>query len=245
MPGNKKYSRKRSFWKYTYYITMTILAVVNTAFLICNWFDLTLQLNNESLLLSVVGFFFAFAGINIYSIFNTNIDSEKNALQDLQKKYDGELRLSSQMLQFPQELIMIWHTSQYIATAKVMQNKSFIWLTDLKKRMKRQRDFVQGLREHYQIDIHERYRDDLANLAQGVLMVLEQHRDSINSNNDFFAPLLSNMDTYNSMLDNVILFIEETRSYQYEPDLPEKEMNFWDKTKSIYKYAVKTFKRHR
>lgn len=243
MHENKKYSRKHSFWKYTYYISMTILAVVNTVFLICNWFDLTLQLNNESLLLSVVGFFFAFAGINIYSIFNTNIDSEKNALQDLQKKYDGELRLSSQMLKFPQELIMIWHTSQYIATAKVMQSKSFDWLTDLKKRMKRQRDFVQGLREHYQIDIHERFRDDLANLAQGVLMVMEQHRDSINSNDDFFAPLPTNKDTYNSMLNDVILFIEETRSYQYESELPEKELNFWGKAKSIYNYALKLFKR--
>lgn len=243
MPENRNYSRKRSFWKYTYYITMTILAIVNTVFLVCNWFDLTLQFNNESLLLSVVGFFFAFAGINIYSIFNTNIDSEKNALQDLQRKYDGELRLSSQMLQFPQELIMIWHTSQYIATAKVMQSKSFDWLTDLKKRMKRQRDFVQGLREHYQIDIHERYRDDLANLAQGVLMVMKQHKDNINSNNDFFAPLLNNKNTYNSKLDDIILFLEETRSYQYELELQEKEMNFWGKVKSICTYALKTFKR--
>lgn len=244
MTENKNYNRKRSFWKYTYYISMTILAVVNTAFLICNWFDLTLQLNNESLLLSVVGFFFAFAGINIYSIFNTNIDSEKNALQDLQRKYDGELRLSSQMLQFPQELIMIWHTSQYIATAKVIQSKSFDWLTDLKKRMKRQRDFVQGLREHYQIDIHERYRDDLANLAQGVLMVMEQHRDCIIRNDDFFAPLpTTNKDTYNSILNDVIQFVEETRSYQYEPELPEKELDIWGKVKSIYKYALKTFKR--
>ena len=85
MPKTKKYSRKRSFWKYTYYITMTILAIVNSVFLICNWYSLSLQLSNESLLLSVVGFFFAFAGINIYSIFNTNIDSEKNALHELQK----------------------------------------------------------------------------------------------------------------------------------------------------------------
>ena len=147
------------------------------------------------------------------------------------------------MLQFPQELIMIWHTSQYVATAKIMQSKSFDWLTDLKKRMKRQRDFVQGLREHYQIDIHERYRDDLANLAQGVLMVMEQHKDSINRNNTFFAPLPSNKDTYNSMLDDVINFIEETRTFQYEPELPEEKMNFWGKAKCIYKYALRTFKK--
>lgn len=243
MSEMKIFSRKRAFWKYAYNISMTILAVVNTVFLLCNWCDLTINLNNESILLSVVGFFFAFAGINIYSIFNTNIDSEKSALQELQRKYDGELRLSSQMLQFPQELIMIWHTSQYISTAKVIQSKSFDWLRDLKKRMKNQRDFVLGLRDHYQIDIHERYRDDLANLAQGVLMVIKQHKESITCNNDFFKPIPSNKDTYISILDDVIQFVEETKTYDYEPELPEVELNLWGKVKKVYNYAVKSFRR--
>lgn len=243
MPEIKKNSRKRAFWKYTYYITMTILAVVNTVFLLCNWQDLTINLNNESILLSVVGFFFAFAGINIYSIFNTNIDSEKSTLQELQRKYDGELKLSSRMLQFPQELIMIWHVSQYLSTAKVIQSKSFDWLRDLKKRMKNQRDFVLGLRDHYQIETHERYRDDLANLAQGVLMVMEQHKESISRNNDFFRPLQSNKNNYISILNDVIRFVEETITYDYEPELPEVELNLWGKVKKVCSYAWKTFKR--
>ena len=190
---------------------MSILATVNTAFLVCNWKDLTINLTNESLLLSVVGFFFAFAGINIYSIFNTNIESEKSALRELQRKYDGELKLSSQMLQFPQELIMIWHTSQYIASANVIQNKSFDWLKDLKKRMKSQRDFVQNLLNHFQIEVHNRYRDDLANLAKGVLMVMKQHQTTINGNEEFFSPLTSNKGTYNNLLIDVIKFLEKEK----------------------------------
>lgn len=244
--GNEKgFNRRKAFWKYTFYITMSILAIVNTAFLICNWQDLTPNLNNESLLLSVVGFFFAFAGINIYSIFNTNIESEKAALRDLKKKYDGELRLSSQMLQFPQELIMIWHTAQYIVTAKVFQSKAFDWIGDLKKRMKGQRDFVQGLRDHYQAEAHARYRDDLANLAKGVQMVMEQHRKTINSDETFFAPIPENKDNYNTRLDDVIKFIDETVTYDYEPELPEVELGFWDKAKKVYGYAVRTFKREK
>ena len=243
MPKGTIFSRRRVFWKYTFYITMSILAVVNSTFLICNWQSLTLGLNNESLLLSVVGFFFAFAGINIYSIFNTNIESEKAALRALQEKYDGELRLSAQMLRFPQELIMIWHIAQYISTAKVIQSKSFDWLRDLKKRMKSQRDFVQGLRDNYQIEIHERYRDDLANLAQGVLMVMSQHLERINISNEFFVPIVNNKDTYITNLEDVIQFIEETVTYEYEPELPQVELSTWDKTKKVFQYALKTFKR--
>ena len=243
MSKGTHFNRKKVFLKYTFYITMSILAAVNTAFLVCNWKDLTINLNNESLLLSVVGFFFAFAGINIYSIFNTNIESEKSALRELQRKYDGELKLSSQMLQFPQELIMIWHTSQYIASANVIQNKSFDWLKDLKKRMKNQRDFVQNLRDHFQTEVHDRYRDDLANLAKGVLMVMEQHQTTINGNEGFFSPLASNKDTYNTLLSDVIHFLDETITYEYEPELPHVELGVWGKTKQIYRYALKTFKR--
>ena len=241
MIETKTFSRKKAFWKYTYYITMSILAVTNTVFLICNWSNLSLQFSNESLLLSVVGFFFAFAGINIYSIFNTNIDSEKSALQELQKKYDGELRLSALMLRFPQELIMIWHTSQYISSAKEMNGKSFDWLRDLKKRMKSQREFVQGLRDHYQIEIHEHYRDDLANLAQGVLMVMKQHQDRINNNDEFFIPMITNKDTYNKILVDTILFIEETITYDYEPELPQVKLNYLEKIKKVLIFAKKLF----
>jgi len=241
MPTEEQFNRKKVFWKYTFYITMSILAVTNTAFLICNWQDLKPNLNQESLLLSVVGFFFAFAGINIYSIFNTNIENEKAALQELKRKYDGELKLSSEMLQFPQELIMIWHTSQYIAMANVMQGKSFDWLRDLKKRMKRQRDFVQDLRDHYRTEVHNRYRDDLSNLAKGVLMVLKQHQASINSHDAFFSPLPSNKDNYNSVLNDVISFLDETVTFEYEPEIPPVELSFWAKAKQLYRFARKTF----
>lgn len=243
MCGHKSFDRKVVFWKYVFYITMSILAIVNTVFLLHNWNGWTINLNRESLLLSVVGFFFAFAGINIYSIFNTNIESEKSALMELQKKYDGELRLSSKMLQFPQELIMIWHLSQYISSAKHMQAKSFDWLRDLKQRLNNQRTFVKGLRDSYRIEIHERYRDDLANLAQGVLMVMKQHNDNINEGKIFFIPNVNHKDDYILLLTDVISFIEDTVTYDYEPEMPQPQLSFWGKTQKVFKYAWETFKR--
>lgn len=109
--------------------------------------------------------------------------------------------------------------------------------------MKSQRDFVQGLKDHYRTEVHERYRDDLSNLAKGVMMVIKQHQASINSNDTFFAPLPSNKDNYNSVLTDVIGFLDETVTFEYEPEIPPAELGFWDKAKQIYKYARKTFGR--
>ena len=237
--------RRRVFWKYTFYISMSILAIVNITFFLCHWGEWTPNLDKEAILLSVVGFFFAFAGINIYSIFNTNIESEKQALHDLKDKYDGELRMSAQMIQFPQELTMIWHTTQYLVSAKEIQSKSFDWLGDLKKRLKKLRDFVQGLRDNYQIEKHEVYRDDLANLAKGVQSVLNNHRKDIEDSAEFFAPIPNNKETYMSRLDDVIQFVEETITYNYEPEQPLVKLSLWKKTKNVYKFAVKTFKNNK
>lgn len=241
MSTGKMFSRIRVFLKYSFYITMSVLAIVNIAFFLCHWGEWTPQFDKEALLLSVVGFFFAFAGINIYSIFNTNIETEKEALRDLKDRYDGELRLSSQMLQFPQNLIMIWHLCQYIVTSGAIQSKSFDWIRDLKKRLKKQRDFVQDLRDSYRIEVHERYRDDLANLSQGILASLKQHRDFVSGRNEFFGPILSNKDNYIALLDDVIAFADETVSYDYEPGVPEKELTFWDKTKKLWGIVKKTY----
>lgn len=235
-------SRVKEILKYMFYFTTFILAVVNVTFFICYWNDLTPQLNDESILLSVVGFFFAFAGINIYSIFNTNIESEKEALRDLVKHYDGELKMSSKMLQFPQELIMIWQTCQYLTTSKFFQHKSFDWIIELRARLEMQRDFVQELRDYNRVVQFERFRDDLSSLAQGICSTLKQHQSIIEADSSFFKPIPGNDDNYKKKLTGVISFAESLVSYSYEPEFEEKkELSVWQKIGCVFRYARKMF----
>lgn len=235
-------SRVKEILKYMFYFATFILAVVNITFFICYWEDLTPQLNDESILLSVVGFFFAFAGINIYSIFNTNIESEKEALRDLAKQYDGELKMSSKMLQFPRELIMIWQTCQYLTTAKFIQHKSFDWIGELRSRMEEQRDFVQELRNHNKVVQFERFREDLSSLAQGISSTLKQHLGLLETDASFFKSIPGNEDNYKKRLTNVISFAEALVSYDYEPEFEEKEkLSVWQKFGRVYSYARKMF----
>ena len=103
--------------KYSFYISMSILAITNSLCFIVNWKNWEINISNEAILLSVDGFFFAFAGINIYSIFNTNIENEKKMLNDIIKKYDAELRLSSSGLKFPQNIHNVYQSCQYLISS--------------------------------------------------------------------------------------------------------------------------------
>lgn len=236
-------SRVKEVLKYFFYFTMIILAIVNVTFFICHWADIELELNNESILLSVVGFFFAFAGINIYSIFNTNIEAEKEALRDLAERYDGELSMSSKMLQFPQELIMIWQTCQYLVTSQTFQSRAFDWISDLKGKLNGQKDFVQDLKTNNRIIQFERYREDLANLAQGVTSTLKQHQDAIEDNVDFFEHIPDNDVNYKNRLAEVISIAESIVSCSYEPEINEsEELSLWDKIKRIFSFARTTLR---
>ena len=61
---------------------MVCLCTINIVFLIANWGELHVNIDSATnILLTIIGFLFAFAGINIYSIFNTNIESEKKFIK--------------------------------------------------------------------------------------------------------------------------------------------------------------------
>ena len=237
----KENIRRKEILKYSFYFAMFVLGITNTVFLIYNWNDWTPQLNSESVLLSVVGFFFAFAGINLYSIFNTNIENEKEALRNLAKRYDGELNLSSRMLQFPQEMIMIWNTCQYVATSSAIHRNSFSWLTELRSRLKSQRDFVQDLKDHYRTSQYERYRSDLTNLAMGVKSSLQQHKERIEKDKTFFKPLPSNEGNYMGQLNSLIKFVKELSEYEYEIEPEVNNKGFCEKVRDVAGYVRKTF----
>ena len=89
VPPEHKRAVKRWFF---FQFFMVALCTINIIFFICNWGDLRLQINDTTnILLTIIGFLFAFAGINIYSIFNTNIETEKAKMIELQKEYSHQM----------------------------------------------------------------------------------------------------------------------------------------------------------
>lgn len=237
-------NRQRQIWKNGFYITMTILAVTNIGFFIYNWSDMYLDISQEGILLSVVGFFFAFAGINIYSIFNTNIEAEKGRLLDLADKYDGELKMSSQMLQFPQDIVMTYQTVQYLVGCNEMSYKSIEWMSEIEGRLTSLREFIQGLKDKSQMQHYDKYKRLLSEVATGISILLKQHQHYISYQN-FFANMKSEEANYNNRLENLVSFVEDLRYYEYEDAENEDEtptvLTLKDKVASVWAFAKKTF----
>lgn len=73
---------------------LIILAVINSIFLIVNLItqDWVLRLDLYSVLLALLGLLFTFTAINIYSIFNTNVNTEKENLEKLKNDYEDTLQ---------------------------------------------------------------------------------------------------------------------------------------------------------
>lgn len=239
----KRKLRFLTILKYSFFIIMTCLAIINIAFFICNWYDLELQLSQESLMLTVVGFFFAFAGINIYSIFNTNIEFEKQSLRDLESRYEERLKLSEKELQFPRELIRTYHTAQYLVSAQSLNINSYDWIRTIKHNLVEMRDFVTKFKENGNEDKFEMYRTDLKDLSQGILVLLRNH-EVVVGREAFFKNKLDEQNNYKNKLSDLISFVDALRTYTYEPQIEiGGDMKFFGKVRKIVSYARKMFKK--
>lgn len=239
----RKRSRSEMGWRYFFYFVATILCVTNIVFFICNWKDLVLDVSKESLMLTFIGFLFAFAGINIYSIFNTNIEAEKERLHELAEKYDGELKLSSQMLQFPEMTVMTYQQTLYLTTSVSLLITSFDTIQEIETRLTIQRDFIQSLKDNYKKKQFEKYKEDFTSLAKGVLVLLKQHKEAIKFNG-FFRNQQSEESNYNEKLEQLITFVDELSYFEFEHSevLDDVEPTTWKgKIKSVYDFAKKTF----
>lgn len=102
LESRRKRLSSNSWWSkviwYGFLIGAIILIVTNTYFLIYNLNEWEIHIDKEELFLTFVGFLFAFAGINIYSIFNTNIEEEKDRLNKLGDTYDIMIRETNLLL---------------------------------------------------------------------------------------------------------------------------------------------------
>lgn len=79
------------FW---YILISSIVNIVLIAMFIWSNYEFRISENFDgtiTTILSVLGVFIAFTAINIYSVFNSRVNDEKWALEDLRKRYVGDL----------------------------------------------------------------------------------------------------------------------------------------------------------
>lgn len=175
----RKY-RKSFVWNHIYHMTMTVLALTNVVFFIYNWKDMKVMVDEPTLILTFLGFLFAFAGINIYSIFNTNVEAEKETLRNLANNYEESLRMLDSFMLSIKKLGVMQQTGLLITTTPKMTNQHFSWLQKCTNLYKAQEEFLRNIYNAGIRDKANEYLADFTDVCQGISVSLTAYLDRIN-----------------------------------------------------------------
>lgn len=214
--------------------------VTNALFFVWNWNSLSVNLDESSMFLTFVGFLFAFAGINIYSIFNTNIENEKYELKLLKERYDKMLELSAKELLFPKDLMTAHLLSNYISNSKSFSINSIDWIDGLTATLNSMKQFTNDLKKNHKTEAFDRCRIDLNQAAANIYNDLRIHKQSLN---DQFFNNGGDKGKYQTRLDEVIQVASVLRTFEFDEEEPVvQEQNLIDKVRAIFHYSKLVFK---
>jgi hypothetical protein len=178
-------SRRRVVLWYGYQIVMLVLAVTNIGFFIYNITDLQIDIDSTAIFITFVGFLFAFAGINIYSIFNTNIEEEKKRLTDLSAIYEEEIANTTLLLDFSRKQIKYHQLSMVICNSKKFNGQIQEWLGEMDDIISEFTGFLYGLSQE-DADNYEKMSKDFIDISRGVYYAFNNFQAELNSLGDQF-----------------------------------------------------------
>lgn len=185
-------SHRRSviLW-FTYHFITISLCIVNIAFFICNWQDLTISLENETnILLTIIGFLFAFAGINIYSIFNTNIEAEKARLEEMRYKYEKAMDDSIKNMKFISDISKLQSYSQMTYSLKKNNSQLLEWLNQISETAKSIKSSIDWTRDNETYSAFCSKSSDVTALVRSIGYMSNNFIQFIeNHEQDFFGSL--------------------------------------------------------
>ena len=198
------------YWFFFNFV-MVALCVINILFFICNWADFRLQINDTTnILLTIIGFLFAFAGINIYSIFNTNIESEKAKMIELQNKYSMQMELTIHKMKFYDSIHQLQLYSQLIFNLTKTNSQIFEWVDKVKMLCTVIQEFVEESKKRDTVETFESDNDNLIALYRGLKYQQKSFLNRIvNSPSDFFQGMDSkNQDALVDNISNMLAAID-------------------------------------
>lgn len=159
--------KRSNIIKCCYEIFMAILAITNTFFLIYNLNKWKVDIEPTSILLTFIGFFFAFGGMYVYSIFNANVDAEKKAINELHKRYVAELNQSNKDMLSVRNLLSFYQIGQLIANAPKISTQHFAWIQQLKSLYEEQKKYLKELSLNGS-PLYRSYKMDFVAVCRGI-----------------------------------------------------------------------------
>lgn len=253
MRTRRKDLHKDQWWStciwYLFLFAFVTIAGINFAFFIVHWKELEFDFSKTSIYITFVGFLFAFAGINIYSIFNTNIEEEKKRLYNLNEKYKDEIQRTMCLLDFSKKHVKYFQLSQMIASTTVFNSQLGEWLDEFDRLGK---EFEEFLFELSQIDKEEfdSISPDFTDINRSVYYLFDSFQKKVIQNEvSFFTGVDDGLKK--SFLDQLAETIKtvndmQTRDFsekEIEDDGSQAEPGIWDGLGIAWKALRRKFKR--
>ena len=224
------------------------LVIINFVFLIFHWNSLRIELSETTLVLTFVGFLFAFAGINIYSIFNTNIEEEKKRLNDVYHQYKDEISETLSLLNFSKKLISYYQLSQMLVTSRQFTSQSLERIISIANIIEEYKSFLKRLYNKGDIKMYEEFKKDFMDVSRGIRDSFTYFYNDGSFPQGYFTP--SNVkfrSIYKERLSQLIDVMNTLEEYDYTgstavsencgPNLRQKWRNF---VKSFFALFQKT-----
>lgn len=182
----ENHRRSVIFW-FAYHFFTVGLCITNIVFFVCNCNDLTISLSNETnILLTIIGFLFAFAGINIYSIFNTNIEAEKARLVEMKNQYAETMESSLRSINFASDMSKLQLYAQMTYSLKTSNSQLLEWLDQISNTISRIKDSLEKARLSESNADFCAMSNDVTALARGLGYMSSTFVEYIESNEDLF-----------------------------------------------------------
>lgn len=236
LKSRRKTTNRDGWWPtcvwYFFLIVLTLMAGVNIAFFIVNWQDLTITIDDTAIYITFVGFLFAFAGINIYSIFNTNIEEEKKRLYDLSEQYKTEIERTICLLDYSKKHIKYYQLSQMLAGALQFNAQLSDWLSEFDELAKSSSEYLYQLSLVDKDEYHE-MSGDFTDINRSVHYLLEDFYKKITKADSTF---FNEVDEYlkNEFLEQLCNTLNVVNEYQtkdfsvIDNQEPQKELTIKD-----------------
>ena len=216
----RKDLKKDHWWStyiwYFFLFSLIVIAGVNFAFFIVHWKELEFDFSKTSIYITFVGFLFAFAGINIYSIFNTNIEEEKKRLYDLNEQYEDEIKRTMLLLDFSKKHIKYYQLSQMIASMAEFNSQSGEWLDEFDALGLEFENFLYELSKVDQEEF-ETMSSDFTDIIRSVYHLFEAFDKRIKDpKNGFFKAVDKDLkNSFQEQLEKTIQTVNEMQTHDF------------------------------
>ena len=245
--------RLRNIIKYSAIMSLAALAITNIVFFIYNRQNLKLNVDAITVLLSVVGIILTFGAIYTYSVFYTNVDDEKEKLNNLGINYKNtleqyifKLNQANKLFDYSQKLIKFHQLSLLICLSQKFNSQSLEWLAEFKKIIDEYTIFLEELfSDSDNANVAYKMQGNFTDICRGSFYSFESYKLYIEENSSSFFKDVNNSEdqvSYKRKIDLIIKTLNDLRVKDFskkeeelgvEGENPEHEISIGQAFKNL------------